>query len=119
MKRSPAIALLLLCLATPGMSQPLDVSVIPTSFDVGQLSTRPQLPQKEPIIAPPLVEVTEAYRKSRQRGIIVGKDIAANMTVGFGFVDRKPRRSSFSPNHQDDSGARRSRKASMLLILKF
>jgi len=119
MKRSPGFMLLLLFLATPSMSQSLDVSVIPTPYDLGRLSAQPQLTHKEPIIVPQLVERFEPDgARVRHRGIIVGKDIAPNMTVGLGFVDRKSRRSSLYPNQPDDS-SRRSAKASMLLILKF
>jgi len=120
MKPSPEIMLLLLFLATPSMSQSLDVSVIPTPYDLGRLSTQPQLTHKEPIIVPQLMERFEPDgARVRQRGIIVGKDINPNVTVGFGFVDRKPRRSSFYPSHQLDDSSRRSGKASMRLILKF
>ena len=120
MTRSSTIMLLSLFLATPSMSKSLGVTVIPTSFDVGRLSALPQKPPEEPIIAPPLVERTETDgSRMRRRGIIVGKDIAPNMTVGFGFVDRKPRKSSYSPGHQVDGSSRRSRNASMLFILKF
>lgn len=120
MKRSLGIILLSLFLATPSMSQSLDVSVIPTPYDLGQLSVQPQLTLKEPIIAPQLVERFEPDgARVRQRGIIVGKDIATNVTVGFGFVDRKTRKSSLSPNHQPDGRSRRSGKASVLVILKF
>jgi len=112
--------LLLLFVATPSMSQSLDVSVIPTPYDLGRLSAQPQLTHKEPIIVPQLMEHFEPDgAKVRQRGIIVGKDIAPNVTIGFGIADRKPRRSSFYPNLQPDDSSRRSGKASMLLRLKF
>jgi hypothetical protein len=120
MKRSPGIMLLSLFLATPSMSQSLDVSVIPTPYDLGRVPAQPQLTHKEPIIIPQLVERFELDGvRVRQRGIIVGKDIAPAVTVGLGFVDRKPRRSGFYPDGQPDSSSRRSGKASMLLILKF
>ena len=120
MKRSREIMLLSLFLATPSMSQSLDVTVIPTPHDLGRQSAQPQLTHKEPIIAPQLMERFEPDRvRVRQRGIIFGKDINPNVTVGFGFGDRKPRKSSFYPGHQPGDSARRSGKASMLLILKF
>ena len=112
--------LLLLFLATPSMSQSLDVSVIPTPFDLGQLSAQPLLTHKEPIIIPQLVVHFEPDGvRVRQRGIIVGKDIAPNVTIGVGIVDRKPRKSGFYPNLQPDDSTRRSSKASMLLKLRF
>ena len=119
-KRSAGMILLLLFLATPNMSQSPDVSVIPTPYDLGRLSAWPQLTHKEPIIVPQLMEQFEPDgARVRQRGIIVGKDIAPNVTIGFGIADRKPRRSGFYPNLQPDDGPRRSGKASMLLRLKF
>ena len=112
--------LLLLFLAGPGISQALDVSVIPTPYDLGRLSAQPQLTHKEPIIVPQLMEHFEPDgARVRQRGIIVGKDIAPNVTIGLGIADRKPRRSSYYPNLQPDDGSRRSGKASLLLRLKF
>ena len=120
MKRSPGIMLLLLFLANPCMAQSLDVGVIPTPYDLGRLSAQPLLTHNEPIIVPQLMERFEPDgAKVRQRGIIVGMDPAPNVTVGLGFVDRKPRRSSFSPSYQSDDRPRRTGKASMLLIFKF
>ena len=55
----------------------------------------------------------------RQRGIIVGTDIGRNVTVGLGFVNRKPRRSGYFPDTPADESSRRSGKVSMLLKLKF
>jgi hypothetical protein len=111
--------LLLLFLAGPGISQALDVSVIPTPYDLGRPSAQPQLTHKKPFIVPQLVEHFEpGGARVRQRGIIVGKDIAPNVTVGFGVVDRT-RRSRFYPHLQPDDSSRRSAKASMLLRFKF
>lgn len=116
-KRSPGIILLVLFLATPSMSQSLDLSVIPNPFDLGQLSL-PQPTRIEPIMVPQLVDRFELDgARVRQRGIVVGNDIAPNVTVGVGFVDRKDRRSGFYPNA--DGNSRRSGKASAILVLKF
>lgn len=116
-KRSPGIIFLALFLATPSMSQSLEVSVIPTPFDLGQLSL-PQPTRREPIMVPHLVERFELDgARVRQRGIVVGNDIAPNVTVGVGFVDRKDRKSGFYPNA--DGNTRRSGKASAILVLKF
>jgi hypothetical protein len=127
-KRSLGI-MLLIFVATPSMAQSLDVSVIPTPYDLGQLTAQPQMTHKDTIIVPQLKDtiivpqLVERFEpdgaRMRQRGIIVGKEIAPNMKVGLGFADRKPRKSSLSPNHQPDGNSRRSGKASILLILKF
>ena len=107
----------LLFLATPSMSQSLDVSVIPTPFDLERLSL-PQPTHREPVIVPQRVERFEPDgARVAQRGIIVGKDVAPNVTLGLGFVERKDRRSGLYPNA--DGNSRRSGKASALIILKF
>ena len=116
--RYPMVLLLLLP-ATPGASQSLEEGIISTSFDLAQVPAQARPTRKEPIIVP---QFTERYEpdgiKVRQRGIIVGKDIGRNVIVGLGFVDRKSRKSSFSPNLSEE-GPRRSGKASILVRYRF
>ena len=119
MSRSPATMLLLLLLATPAQSQSLDGGVIPTDYDLARLPAQPQLTHKEPIIVPQLMDRFEPNgARVRQRGIIIGKNLTKNVTVGIGLVDRKPRKSGYVPGLTDD-GQRRSGKASVLMKLKF
>lgn len=114
-----AMVLFLLFPAAPGASRSLDEGIISTSFDLAHVPAQPRLTHKEPIIVP---QFTERYEpdgvKVRQRGIIVGKDIGRNVTVGLGLVDRKSRKSTLSP-FASDEGQRKSGKASMLVRYKF
>ena len=99
------------------MSQSLDAGVVPTPFDLGQLALH-QSTRREPIIVPQLMERFEPDgARVQQRGISVGNEIAPNVTVGVGFVDRKDRRPGFYPNA--DGNTRRAGKASAILVLKF
>ena len=114
-----AMVLFLLFSAAPGARQSLYEGIISTSFDLAQFPAQPRLTHKEPIIVP---QLTERYEpdgvKVRQSGIIVGKDIGRNVTVGLGLLDRKQRKSSFSPTVSEE-GIRRSGKASVLVRYKF
>jgi hypothetical protein len=108
---------LLLFVATPGIAQSL--RLVPSDFDLGRLSVQPRPSPKEPIIVPQFVERFEPDGvRVRQRGILIGQQIAPNVTVGLGFVERKNRRSGFYPT-QPDGNARRSGKASTVLIVRF
>lgn len=120
MQRSAAIALLLAFVATPGWAQSFDVTRATTSFGVERLSALPRLSLNGPIIAVRVIAYTEPRRfPARQRGIVVGQDITSSLSVGLGLLEMKPRKSTFSPDRQLDGSSRRSRKAAILLTLKF
>ena len=113
------VVLLLLLPGTPAVSQPADEEIVATPFDLASFPVPPLLAPKEPIVVPQFRERYERDgTKVRQRGILVGKDIGRNMTVGLGFADRKPRKSALSPVLSEE-GQRRSGKASMLFRYKF
>ena len=107
-----------LFLAAPGASQTPGENIVATPFDLARAPSQTPLTQSEPIIVTQFVERFEPDgAKVRQRGILVGKDIGRNMTVGIGLVDRRTRKSGLAPGL--DESPRRSGKASMLLRYKF
>jgi hypothetical protein len=120
MRRSAASALFLAFVATPSWAQSFDATLSTTSFGVERLSALPRLSLNSPIIAVRVIEYTEPRgSRARQRGIIVGQDITSILSVGLGFLEMKPRRSTLSPDPQLDGSSRRSRKAAILFTLKF
>jgi len=119
MQRSAAIALLLAFVATPGWAQSFDVTRATTSFGVERLSALPRLSLNGPIIEVRVIAYKPRRSRARQRGIVVGQDITSTLSVGLGLLEMKPRKSTLSPDPQLDGSSRRSRKAAILLSLKF
>lgn len=118
--RSTAAALLMAFVATQSLAEPLD-PVHPTrAFDTRPLSEPLELRAKDPIIAVRLTErIARDGPNRRERGILIGQDIAPNATLGLGLLKLKSQKSSLSPDPTVDGSVRGSRKAAVRLMIKF
>ncbi len=121
MVRPIAFVLLLVGAATAASAQRFDASRSAQRLNLSSSSTpQERTPATTPVISLPIAEYAKANgARVRQRGIIIGTDIAPNITFGLGFGDLKPRKSALSPEPQRDAGSRKSRNAALRLNVRF
>ena len=120
MVRAIAAALVMAFIATQSSAEPRDAIHPMRSFETRPLS-EPLLPRSaDPIVTIRLSEpVARDGSKGRERGILIGQEIAPKATIGLGLVKLKPQKSSLSPDPTVDGSARGSRKAAIRLTIKF
>ena len=116
----PIAFVLLVGAATAAGAQPLDSTRPAQRLNLSSSTPHERTPATTPVISLPIAEYAKANgAKVRQRGIIIGTDIAPNMTFGLGFGDLKPRKSALSPEPQRDARSRKSRNAALRLTVRF
>ena len=120
MKHLSAVTFLSAFIAAPGTALALDPMAAATSFDVARLPPQARLPADTPLVTLRISEQRQRFETTtRQRGLVVARDIAPNARVSLGLLDMKPRKSGLSPDPQLDPSVRKSRKAAVRLTFKF
>ena len=113
-------ALLSLVLGATRATAQSTVSIPPEIFaDPLDLTTQPRLPRDSTLALRSSESIMGDGSKARIRGIVLRQELGTNVTLGFGLMGMKPRRSSLSPDPELHPGSRGSRKAAVRLTVKF
>ncbi len=117
MKRAYAATSLMLFLSSPCWAQ----SDRPRSnYNLPDAHRPFALPAPDRPVSLPILNYQEPNGSTiRARGIIVRHDVAPNISLGFGLMSLKPRRSTLSPDPTIEPSARGSRKAAARLTIAF